>query len=165
MNEIVKGGTRLAILTNFPLAAAFISILLAQVVKVPLHYIKAGTWEWKLALSTGGMPSSHSAAVASLATAIGIDEGAASAYFAISVVVAAIIMFDAFGIRRQAGEQAVIINQLTKEFNDLFHKDRAQAGNVERKVLKELLGHRPIEVAAGCLFGIAVSEVMYLLWF
>ncbi|MFC5650724.1 divergent PAP2 family protein [Paenibacillus solisilvae] len=156
----------MAILTNFPLVAAFASILLAQLVKVPLHYIAARKWAWGLAFSTGGMPSSHSAAVASLAAAIGIEQGVASAYFAISVVFAAIVMFDACGIRRQAGEQAVIINRLTEEFHYLFHdKGKAHGTGVDRKALKELLGHRPIEVFVGCLFGAAISLIMYFLWY
>lgn len=153
------------ILTNFPLVAAFLSILLAQLIKLPLHYITARKWEWGLVISTGGMPSSHTAAVASLATAVGIEQGVASTYFAISVVMAVIIMFDAFGIRRQAGEQAVIINRLTKEFQ-LFHdKGKKREAGSERKALKELLGHQPVEVAAGCLFGIGISAIMYVLWY
>ncbi|BBH24123.1 putative membrane protein YuiD [Paenibacillus baekrokdamisoli] len=154
------------IFTNFPLVAAFCSILLAQVIKVPLHYIKVREWVWGLTFSTGGMPSSHSAAVVSLATAIGIDQGVTSTYFAIAVVLAAIIMFDSCGIRRQAGEQAIIINRLTEEFHYLFQdKSKPNAELSGRKALKELLGHRPIEVVAGGIFGAVISTLMYVLFY
>ncbi len=141
---------------NFPLTAALLSIILAQLIKVPLNLISNRSWNSMLAFSTGGMPSSHSAAVSSLTTAIGIQEGVSSPVFAISVVVSLITMFDAQGIRRHAGVHASFINRLV-EATPIIVKE----GNTN-KTLKELLGHRPIEVVVGALFGIGISILLYV---
>jgi acid phosphatase family membrane protein YuiD len=143
------------VIHNFPLIAALSSILLAQVVKVPIYLTTNRSWNPKLALSTGGMPSSHSAAVCSLTTAIGIVEGISSSAFAISVVLSAITMFDAAGIRRHAGIHATFINRLLAAEPSIVMADD------NPKTLKELLGHQPIEVIAGAFFGIIVSVLLY----
>ncbi|WP_410513589.1 divergent PAP2 family protein [Paenibacillus sp. BR2-3] len=143
----------MSVFYNFPLNAALLSIVLAQLIKVPIYLITKQTWNLKLGFSTGGMPSSHSAAVCSLAAAIGIEEGLSSASFAIAVIVSAITMYDAAGIRRHAGIHASLINQLMSAFP-------GTKGTPPKKALKELLGHRPIEVVVGALFGILVSIVL-----
>lgn len=148
-----------ALAHNFPLIAAGTAIILAQLVKVPLLFIVKGNWDFKLALSTGGMPSSHSAAVVALATSVGIMEGLSSVAFAIALVFAAITMFDAQGIRRHAGVHASLINRL------MMTRGQAERDGYTHKALKELLGHRPIEVLAGALFGIAISFIMYWLFY
>lgn len=140
---------------NFPLIAALTSILLAQVVKVPIYLVTNRSWNPKLALSTGGMPSSHSAAVCSLTTAIGMVEGISSTAFSISVVLSAITMFDAAGIRRHAGIHASFINRLVAAEPSIV------SDGSKPNTLKELLGHRPIEVFVGALFGIVVSILLY----
>ena len=144
------------IIQNFPLMAALISMLAAQVIKVPLNLIWSRTWDIARAFSTGGMPSSHSAAVASLSAAIGISEGLDSSTFAVAAVLSAITMYDAAGIRRHAGLHASFLNRLVKSTPSLL-KDNGSAGTE----LKELLGHRPIEVLAGAFFGVASSIVIY----
>lgn len=147
------------ILHNFPLIAAIVSILSAQAVKVPIRYFGGRSWQAGMAFSTGGMPSSHSAAMAGLAAAIGIEEGVQSTAFAIAAVVGSIIMFDAAGIRRHAGIHASIINRFLKKMPDLH-------GEVHPvKELKELLGHRPIEVFVGALWGIGISIALYYLFY
>lgn len=143
----------MTILSNYPLLSALAAIVLAQLVKVPLNLLFRGEWKPTLALGTGGMPSSHSAAVAALAASIGIRYGFDSAGFAIAAVVCAITMYDAAGVRRHAGMHASAINQLL----DIFGKAHSLTGIEERKKLKELLGHRPIEVFAGAVFGAAVG--------
>jgi acid phosphatase family membrane protein YuiD len=140
---------------NFPLIAALTSILLAQVVKVPIYLVTNRSWNPKFALSTGGMPSSHSAAVCSLTTAIGMVEGISSTAFSISVVLSAITMFDAAGIRRHAGIHASFINRLVAAEPSIV------SDGSKPNTLKELLGHRPIEVFVGALFGIVVSILLY----
>lgn len=140
----------LAVFHNFPLIAALMSIILAQLIKVPIYLITKRTWNLKLGFSTGGMPSSHSAAVCSLSAAIGINEGLSSASFAIAVILSAITMFDAAGIRRHAGIHASLINRLMSATS-------RTKGETPPEALKELLGHRPIEVIAGALFGILIS--------
>ncbi|UOQ48111.1 divergent PAP2 family protein [Gracilibacillus caseinilyticus] len=152
---------------NFPLWVALISITFAQTVKVPLHLIATKEFRPGLAFSTGGMPSSHSAAVTSLATGIGIEHGVSSGIFAVSCVFAIIIMFDATGIRRQAGEQAILLNTLVKDFHRFVSEAKgwAQKGEYEKqKELKELLGHQPIEVFFGGLTGIILAFLLYPLF-
>lgn len=151
---------------NIPLITALIAISLAQFIKIPLYYFPNRSWDWGLLFSTGGMPSSHSAAVTSLTTVIGFEYGVDSAFFAISSVFAIIVMFDAAGVRRQAGEQAIMINKLVDDFNYMIHEMKTwniQNEQVKRKKLKELLGHQPIEVLMGGLFGIGVAFVMYFI--
>ncbi|WP_010532291.1 divergent PAP2 family protein [Lentibacillus jeotgali] len=149
---------------NFPLWAALSAIVFAQVIKIPIRLIATREFKPGLAFSTGGMPSSHSAAVAALTTAVGIVEGADSVMFAISAVFSVIIMFDASGVRRQAGEQAIVINQLVEDFQ--YFMEGAKDWNrkelyQKRKELKELLGHQPIEVFFGGLSGIAIAFFLY----
>ena len=102
---------------NFPLIAAIMAILFAQFIKVPIHYIVFRKVDWSLLTSTGGMPSSHSAAVVALVVAVGIETGVDSPVFAVATMFAIITMFDATGVRWQAGKQAVVLNQLVTDFN------------------------------------------------
>ncbi|GAA0428628.1 divergent PAP2 family protein [Lentibacillus halophilus] len=149
---------------NFPLCAALAAIVVAQVSKIPLHLIAARELKPGLAFSTGGMPSSHSAAVAALTTATGILQGIDSVMFAIATVFSVIIMFDASGVRRQAGEQAIVINQLVNDFQSFVEgaKDWNQKEAFQkRKQLKELLGHQPIEVFFGGLTGVLIAILLY----
>lgn len=154
----------MSLFTNFPLWAAFLAIFFAQFVKVPIHYIALKKVDWKLLTSTGGMPSSHSAAVTALATAIALEEGINSNLFAVATIFAVIVMFDATGIRRHAGEQATVLNKLVADFNRFIEdaKDwQHMASKEKREELKELLGHQPIEVFFGGLTGIILSLVLY----
>ncbi|WP_164216547.1 divergent PAP2 family protein [Virgibacillus sp. YIM 98842] len=152
---------------NFPLWAALSAIVFAQVIKIPLRFIVTKEFKPGLAFSTGGMPSSHSAAVAALSTGVGIVEDVTSTMFAISVVFAVIIMFDASGVRRQAGEQAVVLNQLRKDFQTLVETSKDWNKKEEEEIrqdLKELLGHQPIEVFFGGLTGVAIAFLLYPLY-
>lgn len=146
-----------ALLHNYPLMAALLAILMAQFIKVPLFLVMQRSWNPAIAFSTGGMPSSHSAAVTSLTTAIAWKAGVSSTGFAIGVVLSAITMFDAAGIRRHAGIHATFINRLMTVVRD----EGQDSHNLP--ALKEMLGHRPIEVIAGAIFGIAVSTGLYWL--
>jgi acid phosphatase family membrane protein YuiD len=154
----------MTILTNFPLWAALAAIGFAQFVKVPIQYIASRKIDWSLLTSTGGMPSSHSAAVTALTTAIGLEEGTGSPIFAVSMVFAIIVMFDATGVRRHAGEQATVLNKLVSDFHkfmdDALHWQEKEEQE-KRKELKELLGHQPIEVFFGGLSGILLALLLY----
>lgn len=148
---------------GFPLVAALASIVFAQVIKIPIRFIVAREFIPSLAFSTGGMPSSHSAAVAALTTAIGITDGITSNSFSIAFVFSIIIMFDATGVRRQAGEQAVALNQLMKDFQHFIEEAKVwgkKDNNEKSKELKELLGHKPIEVFFGGLTGIGIAFLL-----
>ncbi|CEI81496.1 putative membrane protein YuiD [Oceanobacillus oncorhynchi subsp. incaldanensis] len=150
----------MTLLTNFPLWAALIAIVFAQVIKIPIKLIFTKEFQPGLAFSTGGMPSSHSAAVTSLATAVGIAEGVSSSVFALACIFSVITMFDASGVRRQAGEQAIVINQLVRDFQLITSsaKDWSKKKENEKiQELKELLGHQPIEVFFGAITGIIIA--------
>ena len=138
--------------TNQVLAAAFITWALAQIIKLPLEYLLHRNWDWGLLLSTGGMPSSHSALVVALSVAVGLQEGFTSPLFAISWVLAMIVIYDAIGIRRHAGDHARVLNLMIDE---LF-----TGHPLAEKELKEVLGHTPREVIGGVLLGIVVPYLM-----
>jgi len=142
---------------NFSLVSALLAIIVAQALKVPIHYIKTKELNFGLLTSNGKMPSSHSAAVSALATSIGLIEGWSTPIFALATLFAIITMFDAKGYRRQAGEQAAIVNQLVKEFQHILSDLKKHPS------LKELLGHTPLEVLFGALTGILTSISLYLL--
>lgn len=151
-------------LFNFPLVTALFAIGFAQFIKVPLAYILTRKIDWRLLTSTGGMPSSHSAAVTALSTSVALIEGIGSSYFAISVVFAVIVMFDATGIRRHAGYHATVINQLVADFNKLVTEVKSwpkKENEDKRAELKELLGHQPIEVFFGGLLGVALAFLLH----
>lgn len=159
-NEIME------LFSNFPLGAALFSIFFAQFVKVPISLIATKKIDWSLLTSTGGMPSSHSGAVTALSTAIALQEGLSSPLFAISVIFGVIVMFDATGIRYHAGEQATVLNWLVAEFNKFVEEAKAlpkKESFERRKELKELLGHKPIEVFFGALTGILLTLLLYYL--
>jgi acid phosphatase family membrane protein YuiD len=153
-------------LSNFPLWSALLAIGIAQGVKVPITYFAIRKWDWKLMFSTGGMPSSHSAAVTALATAVGLVEGFGSTLFAISAIFAVIIMFDAAGVRRHAGTHAAVLNILMEDFNQLIEELKTMRVKPRREraeKLKELLGHQPSEVLVGGWLGIIQSILLYYL--
>lgn len=144
------------ILSNPVLIAGFTSWVLAQLIKVPWNYLSTGKWDWVLLLRAGSMPSSHSALVASVAHATGLFVGFASPLFALALTLAAIVIYDATGIRRQAGKHAEIINRIVR--------DTVKGKRTKEKQLKEVLGHIPLEALAGTLLGIAVAQLIWLIW-
>ncbi len=157
----------LELLYNFPLLASLAAIFFAQFIKVPIYFIVSKKLDWSLITSTGGMPSSHSAAVTALSTGVALDHGLDSSIFAISAVFAIITMFDATGVRRHAGEQATVLNQLVLDFNKFVEEAKVwpkKAEQDKQKKLKELLGHQPIEVFFGGLTGILLALLLHYLF-
>lgn len=148
---------------SYPILAALLGMLIAQFIKIPIHFLTTRELNWKLMFSTGGMPSSHAATVIALTTAIGLTSGVSSNEFAICVVVSAIVLFDATGVRRQAGFHAEILNELLEDFNRLIDtlKDPNLTSKESQKKLKELLGHKPVEVFFGIITGIIIGELTY----
>ncbi len=137
----------MSLLANVPLVAAVVATFAAQVLKVVLVLLTERRWAFDRMLETGGMPSSHSATVTALALATGLVEGFSSTYFALSVVFAGIVMYDASGIRRAAGMHAQLINDLVQELAHLFDEGFQPAA------LKTLLGHTYPQVVVGALVG------------
>lgn len=152
------------IFSNLPLMAGLFAILFAQFVKIPIQYIVTREVEWKLFTSTGGMPSSHSAAVTALTTAVAIEHGVDSTIFAVAAMFAVITMYDATGVRFQAGQQALTINKLRNDFNIFVNETKSWPQKKEEEKIQELktlLGHKPSEVFMGALTGIAISFIFY----
>ena len=145
-------------LFNVMLETAILSNLLAQLLKIPLYYLKHGKWLWRLMLSSGGMPSSHAAFVSALAVAIALHQGVDSVYFALAFVLAAVVIYDAMGIRRHAGKHAAILNKLIADLLNLKVLKGVTDPEYQRE-FKELLGHEPIETFWGMLFGIAIAMI------
>nr|NNM89629.1 divergent PAP2 family protein [Bacilli bacterium] len=146
---------------NPALTASLLSVLIAQGVKVPIYYWSERKWDVSKMFSTGGMPSSHSAAVTSLATVVGLRSGMSSMLFGASVVFAVVVMYDAAGIRRHAGEQAIAINQLEEKIgNFIQHPASTLRQDIYQKKLKEMLGHQPSEVVMGAILGIVLGFVV-----
>lgn len=151
---------------SFPILAALLGMLIAQFVKIPIHFLTSREIKWNLMVSTGGMPSSHTATIVSLTTAIGLTSGVYSNDFAIAVIVSAIVMHDAMGVRRHAGYHAEVLNKLLVNFNNLVEtlKDPNLKKTESRAKLKELLGHQPTEVFFGAITGIIVGYTTYWLY-
>lgn len=152
---------------NFPLEVAVISMIVAQLIKFPILRIMDSKWVPSIVFSTGGMPSSHSAFVTALVIGVGLTEGIASPYFAISFVLAGVVIHDAIGIRREAGKHATVLNQMKEEYdvliNELSRGEERDDVVVEKK-LKELLGHEPVEAITGTLLGAIVSLAFFFIF-
>ncbi|MEF9878977.1 MAG: divergent PAP2 family protein [Clostridia bacterium] len=142
----------LDIVNNHVLFAALIGWFIAQGLKIPIHYMVEHEWDFNRIHGSGGMPSSHSAMVTTAVFMVGALQGFDTPAFAISAVLACIVMYDAAGVRRETGRQAIVINQILKDA--LFN-----GKEISNEELKELVGHKPIEVAGGALVGLLVAVV------
>ena len=149
----------LQIITNKILIVGIVSWFLAQVFKCISNLILTKKFSIERLFGDGGMPSGHSATVVSVAVATGLYEGFNSAVFAVAMILAIVVMHDAMNVRYQAGKQAELLNAMADMFEKLTGADLP---NEEK--LKELLGHTPLQVAAGCLLGIATAIIMYLIF-
>jgi len=156
----------LDLFTNYPLWAATLGMVIAQVIKVPIRLLLTKEFIPSLALSSGGMPSSHSSAVMALTTAVAFTDGMGSTLFAAVCVFSIIIMYDSSGVRRQSGKQAILLNQLIRDFQTFTQKskDESQQDYEKHKTLKEILGHEPIEVFFGAFLGTVIALLLYLLY-
>ena len=146
----------MAIFHNYVLISALIAWGIAQTIKVPIEYLRTHKWNWALLIQAGGMPSSHSALVVGVAHGIGLSVGFDSALFALAFAVVMVVIYDATGIRRQAGIHAERINAM---INDL-----AAGHPLKGEQLREVLGHTPLEALGGIILGIMVAQICWLLW-
>jgi acid phosphatase family membrane protein YuiD len=137
------------ILHNQVLTVAVIACFAAQGLKLIIELIRHGEVNLRFLVTSGGMPSAHSALVGALATGVGLEKGFDSIEFAIASLFAVIVMYDAAGVRQAAGKQARILNQI---IDDLY---KGKDFNEER--LKELIGHTPFQVLVGLILGILIS--------
>ncbi len=140
------------LLANRVLWIAVASWAAAQILKALFDAIRHKEFSFERLFGAGGMPSSHSSTVCGLCTGMARIYGLDSPLFTLSLVVACIVMYDATGVRRAAGEHAKLLNQLL--FSD---PDRLTPS---QKMLKEFLGHTPLEVLAGAVLGIVIGLLM-----
>jgi acid phosphatase family membrane protein YuiD len=150
----------LDVFRNPVLLTGVIAWTIASLLKLPVEYLLHHRWNWALVISTGGMPSTHSALMAGTTVALGLFEGFDSPVFALGVAISMVVLYDAAGVRRQAGIHASRINMLVQE---IFQGKPIPAGELSEE-LKEMLGHSPAEVAVGTLLGVATAFVFWLIW-
>ncbi len=139
------------ILSNKLIVIPVLACIISQIIKVSVDTITNRKFSFRYIVSTGGMPSAHSALVGSLATGVGQILGWSSPEFAIASIFAGIVMYDAAGVRQAAGKQARVLNQIMEEMinQEDFNEER----------LKELLGHTPFQVVVGLILGILSSAI------
>lgn len=138
-------------LTRNPIIdCALLAWFLAQLIKVLLDVVLLRRFNASRFVSSGGMPSSHSALVVACTTAIGKLHGVEGPLFALAVILSAVVMYDACNVRRSAGDTARLVNQLLQHVEKLTAEDLADD-------LKEVMGHTPLQVAAGAVLGLLVG--------
>ncbi len=142
------------IFRNVWIGAGIAGWLVAQTAKLISAAFRTRNWDFAYLVSTGGMPSAHSAAVSALATSVGMTEGFGSPVFSVAFGLAAIVMFDASTLRLNAGRQAHLLNEITRELFKNHH--------LAQEPLKELLGHTRLEVFMGMLVGILSGSLFVL---
>ena len=136
--------------TNPVIDCALLAWFLAQLIKVILEAVMTRRLNARLFVSSGGMPSSHSALVVACTAAIGKLYGMNGPYFALAVILSAVVMYDACNVRRSAGDTARLVNQLLEHVERLTAEDFADS-------LREVMGHTPLQVLMGALLGLAVG--------
>lgn len=144
----------LDIFNNYTLICAVTAWAVAQLIKFILTLAFSKTVDFKAFIATGGMPSSHTSTVCALATSIGFVEGFSSVAFSLAAVLAVVVMVDATGVRRATGENAKVLNKLA---HDVFVEKNSEYFT---KDLKELVGHKPIEVLCGAFLGILIPFII-----
>lgn len=139
------------IINNDVFIVAFIAWFIAQALKVILTLLKERKLDISRMVGSGGMPSSHSSSVMGMSTSIGIISGYDSALFGFALIISFVVMYDASGVRRSVGKQAIILNKMILDFYENHH--------IKEGRLKELVGHTPYEVLAGAALGILVANL------
>ncbi len=143
-----------SVFQNRVFLATMIAWVCAQTIKIVINIVRGKKFNFKWLVSTGGMPSAHSAGVMSLACAVGIQEGFNSTVFIATLIFALVIAFDAQGVRRATGQQAEILNKM---MDDIYLGRKIQEDR-----LKELIGHTPFEVLVGSVIGIAIAAFIMI---
>lgn len=148
-------GRMMELLHNYVLNVAIVSWVSAQILKTLLYLVIRKKFEPERLVGAGGMPSAHSATVCGLMIAISRHSGFTSPEFSIAFVLAAVVMYDAMGVRRAAGEQAKVLNKIIEKHSENENNDFDRQAE-----LKEYLGHTPLQVLAGGLLGILVAMIL-----
>ena len=146
----------LEVFQNEALLASVTGWFVAQALKIPTYWLIDRQWIWKRFFGSGGMPSSHTASMIALSMVIGFTEGFATPLFALSAMITSVVMYDATGVRRETGTQAVLINEIIKHVI-------VDGKPITNEELKELVGHTPLEVLGGKVVGLVVGA-LYLIF-
>jgi len=146
--EFIKG-----FFENYVLICALAAWLAAQVIKCVIFVLRHRRFDFQVLVSSGGMPSSHSATVCAMVTAVSRVCDVSSPEFAVAFILAFIVMYDACGVRRAAGEQAKVLNRIVKDVQ------KGETQYIDKK-LKELIGHTPVQVIAGAMLGILIAVLV-----
>ena len=142
----------------FPLVTALLSNILAQVLKTVVYYYRTGIWDFHWVIASGGFPSRHSSSVTALSLSIGIQEGFDSAILAVSTIFSFIVMYDACHVRYYSGKNIELTQQLVKDLREMtgLHFDDP----IYQEKLKNVLGHKFVEVIGGFVVGLAVPLIL-----
>lgn len=142
----------------YPLVTALLSNILAQVLKTVVYYYRTGKWDFHWVIASGGFPSSHSSTVTALSLSIGIQEGFDSAIFAVTTIFSFIVMYDACHVRYYSGKNIELTQQLVKDLREMtgLHFDDP----IYQEKLKNVLGHKFVEVFGGFVVGLAVPLIL-----
>ena len=142
----------------YPLVTALLSNILAQVLKTVVYYYRTGKWDFHWVIASGGFPSSHSSTVTALSLSIGIQEGFDSAIFAVTTIFSFIVMYDACHVRYYSGKNIELTQQLVKDLREMtgLHFDDP----IYQEKLKNVLGHKYVEVIGGFVVGLAVPLIL-----
>ena len=138
--------------------SAMLGWIVAQLIKLPAGYLRTKHWDWSLLFNAGGMPSSHSALMSAVSTAIGLTQGWDNPLFIFAISSTGIVIYDATGVRRQAGFHAERINQILRS---IVSEHKLDAANMDE--LREIIGHSPAEAVIGTLLGITIAIVVWKL--
>ncbi len=142
----------------YPLVTALLSNILAQVLKTVVYYYRTSKWDFHWVIASGGFPSSHSSTVTALSLSIGIQEGFDSAIFAVTTIFSFIVMYDACHVRYYSGKNIELTQQLVKDLREMtgLHFDDP----IYQEKLKNVLGHKFVEVIGGFVVGLAVPLIL-----
>ena len=144
-------------LNNKVLLISAASWVITQILKVMVILVQERRLAWNYLVTSGGMPSSHTATVCALATSIALTIGVGSIFFSIAVVLAVIVMYDAAGVRQSVGQHSAILNRMVREFSFRTSKQERE------KDLREFIGHTPFQVFVGALLGIFIAWTWVIL--
>ena len=144
---------------NHIFVSAALGWCVAQVIKTLIHLLMTKTFQAERLVGSGGMPSSHSATVCALATAAAFECGVQSPEFALAMILAIIVMYDAMGVRRETGKQAQVLNDMLKIFEEMGRK-----GLNADETLKEFVGHTPFQVLVGGILGVVWAVALHYAW-
>ena len=143
----------------YPFWSAILSALLAQLLKPIIYYFKTTKWNLHLVIDSGGMPSSHTALVSALALSVGLQEAFSSTIFAVTLVLAVIVIYDAANVRYYSGQNIKVTQQLVKDVQENLHTEFDDP--IYQIKLKDVLGHKWMEVIAGLLLGALIALVFH----